>query len=273
MNVMKIREFKEIKLDLLEIGQSQARTREVEKGVDELAFSIKKVGLLEPIVVAPLSNGRFEIVTGQRRFLACQKLGLPTIAAQVLENAVDDAVAKAISLTENMVREDMNTRDYVDACTELFRKYGTIKAVSEELGLPIRRVSQYVKFDQLLPSLKEMVNTKKLDLATALRAQKASTDNEGNIDENDAVTLAEEMKGMSSVQQRVLEKAALENTGASTEEIIEIGRKQPRVKEIKITISESLDQALSKYANDEGSNKDEAALSLIESGLSNKGYV
>ena len=66
-------DFKEIPLDDLVIGLGQVRTRDVAKEVDELADSISQVGLLEPIVVCSTEvEGKYEIVTGQRRFLARQ---------------------------------------------------------------------------------------------------------------------------------------------------------------------------------------------------------
>ena len=87
-------------MDSLEIGKGQVRLRDVGKDIDELAASIAKVGLLEPIVVAPGSApGKFEIITGQRRFLAHKKLGAETIMAAVLDTAVDETEAKVISVT------------------------------------------------------------------------------------------------------------------------------------------------------------------------------
>lgn len=269
---MQVTRYADIPLDKLEIGPNQARTRGVEKNIDDLARSIKAVGLLEPIVVAPLGDDRYEIITGQRRFLACQRLGFEKVPAGILEIRPAGKFAKAISLTENMVRENMPTKDYIDACTELYRQYGSIKSVCEELGLPRAKVTEYVKFDQLVPSLKSRVE-KGMDMKVALRAQKAATDEEGNINEEAALALADEMKGMSGVQQKQLEKLAAQQSNAPVEEIIEAGRRQPRVKQLVVTISEELDQALDDYAGDEETNRDDAAISLIEAGLTDRGYI
>jgi ParB family transcriptional regulator, chromosome partitioning protein len=267
------KEVREIPLDQLEIGPSQARIRDVAKNIEELAESIDKMGLLEPIVVCPLGDDRYEIITGQRRFLAHQHLGRDKIMAVILGERVDNDVAKAISLTENMVRQDISTNDYIDACTALYRRYGSIKAVADELGLPPNKVSQYVKYDQLTPKMKEMVDEAKVDLKTAIRAQKAATDDSGDVDEEAAVVLAQEMKGLSNLQQRNVEKAAEENKGASVDEIIEAGRRQPRQKQIVVTISEQTHDALQKFATDDGSNQDDAASTLIVTGLTDRGYL
>ena len=94
-----------IRLEDLEIGLGQVRTADVGKDIPELAESIRKVGLLEPIVVAPAETaGKYEILTGQRRFLAHKELGREEIMAVVLDERVDPTTAKGISVTENLVR-------------------------------------------------------------------------------------------------------------------------------------------------------------------------
>jgi ParB family transcriptional regulator, chromosome partitioning protein len=269
---MKIVEYRDIPLEQLEIGVSQARVRDVSKNVDDLAASLAKVGLLEPIVVAPVDSGeRFEIVTGQRRFLAAKQLNWKTIKAGVMDTKPADDIAKAISLTENMVREDMSQADYIDACTSLFRRYGSIKQVCEELGLPYSKVQKYVKFDQLIPVLKGKVTSGELQMDVALRAQGAATKN-GNVDQELAVVLADEMKGMAGAQQRKLERVAKQHVGEDVSIILEEGLKQAKVISMNITISEDASAALDKYATEEGSSKAGAAESLILSGLASRGY-
>jgi ParB family chromosome partitioning protein len=104
------------------IGEAQVRLRDVGKEIDELAESISKIGLLEPIVVYEAETpGKFEIVTGQRRFLAHQELKKPTIMAAILDGKVDEAEAKVISVTENLVRRDLNSNDLIDTCTYLYK--------------------------------------------------------------------------------------------------------------------------------------------------------
>ena len=270
---MKIIEYRDIPLEQIEIGQSQARTRDVEKNLDDLARSIRTVGLLEPIVLAPLDDGTYEVVTGQRRYLAVERLGWPSISAGILDHRPDGDLSKAISLTENMVREDMRTSDYIDACTTLFHRYNSIKAVSEELGLPYDRVSQYVKFEQLIPELRERVTKDGMKMDIALRAQKAATNDEGEVQNATALALADEMKNMSGLQRKQLEKTAAKNPNASAEEIIEAGRRQPREARLTVVLSVELRDALDRYADDEGTNRADAAADIIESKLIADGYA
>ena len=272
---MKITKYKDVPLDQIVIGSSQARTRDVNKNIDELARSIQTVGLLEPIVLAPLDGNEFEVITGQRRYLAVQRLGHSSISAGILDSRPDGDLSKAISLTENMVREDMTARDYIDACTTLYHRYGSIKAVSEELGLPPNRVSQYVKFEQLVPALKDRVRNHGLKMDVALRAQKVAraVDDDNDVDETIALTFADELQSLSNLQQKKLENVAEKNPDASVEEILEAGRRQAREVQLTITISTELRDALDRYADEEGTNRTDAASNIIENALVSDGYA
>lgn len=262
-----------IPMDLLDIGQSQVRTKNVDKGIEDLAKSIDKMGLLEPISVQELEGGRYEILTGQRRFLAHQHLGLTEIRACVLSGFFEAEDATAISLTENMVRQDISTKEYIDACTQLYRKYMSIKDVSDELGLPYHQVQKYVKWDQLVPSMREMVEEGTIKMDLALRATKAATDPEGNVSPEDAEVFAREMIRMNDLQRKQLEKTAANNPNANAEEVLETARRQPKQKRITVVIDTETNEALEKFATDEGADANDAAATLIEGSLSDKGYL
>src|SRR5262245_57228077 len=126
-----VKEIKEVKLDDLVISKGQVRLSGVGEEIEELAASINKIGLLEPIVVCPAEKkGQFEILTGQRRFLAHRMLKKDTILACILDKRVDETTAKVISVTENLVRKDLNRRDLITACTALYKLYGSVKDVA-----------------------------------------------------------------------------------------------------------------------------------------------
>ncbi len=269
----KICEMKEIPLDDLVIGTAQARLRHVEKKVDELAESIRKVGLLEPIVVCESETpGKYEIITGQRRFLAHQKLQKPTIIAAILDERVDEITAKVLSLTENIMRLDLNSRDCIDACTALYRRYGSVKAVAEETGLPYNEVSRYVKYDQLIPELKELVDASEVNLKTALRAQKAASPT-GEANVQDAVAFAKEMTPMSGAQQEKIVKGREKNPDLTADQAIEEAKAGGKITQVVVTLTSSLHSSLKKLAEEEDTTMDDAARTLIEDGLSNKGFL
>ena len=127
-------------------------------------------GLLQPIVVCEAKEtGKWEILTGQRRFLAHKMLKRENIPAAILDQRVEESEAKAISVTENLIRRKLSGKELIDGITYLFNIYGSIKAVSEATGLPYQKVRDYVKYPRLIKPLKEMVDNG-LNINAALKA-------------------------------------------------------------------------------------------------------
>lgn len=267
-----IKEVKHIKLSDLVIGKGQVRVKDVGKEIDELADSIQQMGLLEPIVVAPADKaGKYEILTGQRRFLAHRQLKKPTIMAAILSHAVDESMAKAISVTENLVRRELSQKELIDACTSLYKKYGSVKTVCDETGLPMSKVQNYVKYDRLLPQLKKLVDAGDIDIKVALRAQDAAGVT-GKPNEKEAVMLAKEMGGMSGEQQKRIIKDREENPDAPVVDVIEKAKTGAKVTQIVVTLSAEAHTSLQNFAKSEGQNQDDAAATLIEDALEQKGF-
>src|SRR5690606_2636555 len=100
------RELQYLPLDLIQRGKYQPRRDMDATALEELAQSIKAQGVMQPIVVRPIGEGRFEIIAGERRWRASQQAGLDTIPAMVRE--VPDEAAIAMALIENIQREDLN---------------------------------------------------------------------------------------------------------------------------------------------------------------------
>jgi ParB family chromosome partitioning protein len=269
----KIKEVREIPLGDLEIGKGQVRLRDVGKDIDELADSIRAVGLLEPIVVCESSSpGKYEIITGQRRFLAHKELKRDTILAGILDEKVDEATAKVLSVTENLIRRDLNSRDLIDACTYLYKKYGSIKDVAAETGLPYGKVSQYVKYDQLIPQLKSLVDKGEVSVQTALRAQQAASVS-GEPDPDEAVEFAKEMAPMSGAQQAKIVESRQDNPTMPSDQVIEDAKTGGKVTQIVVTLTSQVHGSLREFAKSEDTSVDDAARLLIQSGLSDKGYL
>lgn len=268
----KIVEFKDIPLEDLVIGTSQVRLSEVDKNLDELVNSIRKVGLLEPILVAPLeSGGKYEIILGQRRFLAHQRLNEKTITSGILDEHVEEIEAKILSVTENLVRRDLNRKDLIDVCTYLYKHYASVKVVAMETGLSAAKVGEYVKYDRLIPELKSVVDNGEADLKAALRTQDALA-TEGEPDPQESVKLAKEMTGMSGAQQKSIQKKLKERSTVSVDEAIEQAKSGGKVTQIVVTLGQQIHRSLGHFASAEGTTIDEAAAQLIEDGLSGSGY-
>lgn len=270
----KIVEYRDIPLDSLTIGKGQVRTMGMGQGLDELAHSIKVQGLLQPIVVCKAQEPeKWEILTGQRRFLACKQLNKTSITAAILDQNVDEPEAKAISITENLIRRQLSGKELIDGITFLYNKYGSnAKHVADATGLPYSDVLQYVKYPRLIPEMKKLVDDGEIDVRLALKAQDSASD-EGTPDPEVAVTLAKEMGSMSGAQQKKVVQERKKNPEKPVEDVIEEAKTGSKVVQIVATITQDTHNAIKQFASEEGTNQDEATVALIEEALTGRGLL
>ena len=126
--------FQEIKLSAIKPNQQQPRQVFDSDDLDQLAASIKEVGLLQPIVVRPLGRGRFELVVGERRWRAAQLLGLEAIPAIV--RRTEDAAMLRDALLENLHRAQLNPLEEAAAYQQMLDDFG---CTQEELANRVAR--------------------------------------------------------------------------------------------------------------------------------------
>jgi ParB family chromosome partitioning protein len=127
-------ELRELEVTQIEPNPDQPRTTFDHGGLEALAGSIGSVGLLQPVIVRPLEDGRYELVAGERRWRAAQKAGIDRIPAVIRTSPEDERLQAA--LIENMVREDLNPVDEARACAALVDDLGISK---EELARRVGR--------------------------------------------------------------------------------------------------------------------------------------
>jgi ParB family chromosome partitioning protein len=267
----KIIEFKDVSLDDITIGTGQVRTSDTGEQIQELAKSIEKIGLLQPIMLSPQDeNGKYEIILGQRRFLAHKILGKTNIKAAILNQKVDEITAKVISLTENMMRRNLTTKDHIDVCTDLYKKYGSMLNVAKETGLPYDEVRKYVKYDRLSPKLKELYDENKVDLQTAILVNDSITD--GPDSEEKAVDLALKMMKMGGDQKKRTAKIISTDSTKSINAAVEEAKQQIRHK-VTIIQGQREFNALASYAKSMGQSNEEAAADLVEDALKSGGFL
>lgn len=270
----KIVEYRDIPLDDLVISKGQVRTENPGKEVEDLAESIRAQGLLQPIVVCESREpGKWEILTGQRRFLAHKFLERKDISAAVLDGRVDETEAKAISITENLIRRQLSGRELKDGITYLYKHYGSINDVAKVTGIPRQKVQDFVKYPRLLPDLKQLVDDGTVDINAAVKAQDAANDDSGNPDPEVAVKLAKEMAPMPGVQRKRVVKERREHPERAVDDVIEDAKTGARVTQIVATVTQDTHRALQRFASDEGTSQDEAAVALIEEALTDRGLL
>ena len=253
----------DLPVEALMASKYQVRTREVRKDLTELINNIRVHGQLEPIIVSPTEyDGKYEIIAGQRRWLAMKELGLPTVRAAVLEKPVDEDDATALSISENMIRHEVNSRDLIDACTTLFRKYGSAKAVAEEVGLPYNKVRGYVKFERLRPQLKASVESGELDVATALKVEDRAA-SAGFSDERTAAMIGD-LTGLTTAQRADYFQNAAEAEARSRPATGYPGGDRPgNVHQILVTMPRQVYEDLRECARVKRITQDKAAAAII----------
>lgn len=111
----------QLEVDVLQPGAYQPRRAMSEEGLKELSESIKKQGLLQPLVVRAIANNRYEIIAGERRYQASKIAGLKKIP--VIIHQVDDKTSLAMALVENIQRENLNPMDEARALSRLVEEF------------------------------------------------------------------------------------------------------------------------------------------------------
>ncbi len=112
---------REIAVESIERNPFQTRTRFDEEQLEELAASIAATGVVQPILVRPLPGDRFQLIAGERRWLASQKAGKATIPAMV--RTVSDEQAMEMTIVENLQRADLNPMEQARAFDRLTRDF------------------------------------------------------------------------------------------------------------------------------------------------------
>lgn len=122
-----------VRLNDIEPNREQPRKDFDEAALSELADSIAKHGLLQPIIVRPLSNGRYQIIAGERRWRACRIAELDEVPVIIKET--DDRTVMEIALIENLQREDLNPVEEALGYRSLIDSFGlTQEQVAERMG-------------------------------------------------------------------------------------------------------------------------------------------
>lgn len=153
-------------IDALQPGRYQPRTRMDPEALAELAQSIRSQGVMQPILVRPLGEGRYEIVAGERRWRAARMAGLASVPALVRE--VPDRHAAAIGLIENIQREDLDPLEQAAGIKRLIEEFGLTHAeAAEALGRSRASVSNTLRLLELAPPVQELVREGKLEMGHA----------------------------------------------------------------------------------------------------------
>jgi ParB family chromosome partitioning protein len=146
----------EIPVGQIDRNPFQTRVQFDEKAMEELAASITANGVIQPILVRPLPGGRYQLITGERRWLASQRAGKPTVPAFLRQ--VSDEQALEITIIENLQRADLNPIEQARAYERLSREFGmTQEQMAIRTGKERGSVSNYLRLLKLPESVQNKV--------------------------------------------------------------------------------------------------------------------
>ncbi len=158
--------LRNLPIDSVQPGKYQPRARMDQEALGDLAESIRAQGVMQPILVRPLVDGRYEIVAGERRWRAARMAGLGTVPALVRD--VPDRQALAVSLIENIQREDLNPVEEATGIQRLIQEFGMTHAeAAQALGRSRSGVTNLLRLLDLAPPVRELLAEGRLDMGHA----------------------------------------------------------------------------------------------------------
>jgi len=159
-------ELKKLPVEKICRGPYQPRTNMDPDALQELAESIKAQGLIQPVIVRRLDDGRYELIAGERRWRAAQIAGLHEVSALV--RRIPDKTAAAMSLIENIQREDLNPLEEAVAMNRLILEFGlTHQQTAESVGRSRSAITNSLRLLDLEGETKGLLDTGKLNMGHA----------------------------------------------------------------------------------------------------------
>lgn len=262
----KLPEYDLIPLVDIIVSESNVRKTEVEEGIDELAQSIKDIGLQQPVVVYK-EGGKYYLLIGQRRFLACKRLRLKKIPA-LIQKVKNETDAKIISFSENIHRRDLNYRDKMRVAVELMRSLKSIGKVAGRLGVSSQTVRNYLGYEGVPEEIKRLVESKRLGSQTALAITKSIPD------EKRAVDIAKKViEQPSSDRKKLVIDTAKENPSKNASEIANIVKRTRFKRHITIHLTPRIAKGLEAACRDFKDEPEQIAFEALEEWLEDKGFI
>lgn len=159
-------ELRELPVDIIQRGKYQPRTDMHTEALEELAKSIKAQGVVQPIVVRPIGENRYEIIAGERRWRATQIAGLDTIPTII--RVVPDEAAVVMALIENIQREDLNPIEESAALQRLIDEFSmTHQQAADAVGRSRVSVTNLLRLLSLSEDVKRMLTNGDLEMGHA----------------------------------------------------------------------------------------------------------
>lgn len=264
----------DINLSDIETSSSNVRhmNTPVDEGIEELAASIKKLGLLQPVVLLGNVNSPtpYKLIAGQRRFLAHKHLKEKTIRA-VFAGHLNKTQIVLRSLIENAQRVDLDYSDMTKAVTYLFKEFDRDdRKVADATGLSLRKVREYISIDAIASSkIKEQIRNNQISPIDVRRAIQAARNNIPKAEH--LINLIIEFKPTSDQKKRLPEYGS-KLVNAAPERILQEAMKVHVQKSIVLDLSDPVREAMARATEQLKIEADELAVKIIQEWLQVQGF-
>lgn len=263
----------EIPIRQITISDGNVRHSEPDKDLDQLAASIRKHGLLQPVVLTgEYGNPPYKLIVGQRRFLAHKNILHKDTIRATFAGKLNQVQALIRSLAENMHRVDLNHADAAEAITYLYKKLDKDeRQVRIETGLSLQKIRQYVDIqERASPKMKEKMRQGKVKPPDIQRVLRAAS---GDLGKADRLLEKVQEYSFTKYQKERLVEYGETHPKADVDTIIGEAQR-PRVERIfSVKLPDRVRTGLAKAADKLAMNPEEVAVQALEEWLSRKGFL
>ena len=269
-----------IPLIKIKVEKYNVRLHGIDDGIEDLAASIKAVGLLQPITAYFASEDElYVILAGQRRLNAYYYLdenypnqGFDKIKCIVIDEPQTNEAKMSLSLAENITQVQMHNSDLVKAVTDLFNVYRDYEMVREKFGLTKYMIDKYVRLARLPDRLKKAIsegeispNDKKSENAAIRAVDALRWVKNGNVSDEAVLELAVQY-AKNDIDDSALDDAARGETDVGT--IIKNAKENKRVKKnLSVDLTTEIAKKLGKVAESKGESENTSASRYIIEGV------
>ena len=231
-------ELRELPIDQLQRGRYQPRREMDPEALEDLAQSIRSQGIMQPIIVRPLTHDQHEIIAGERRWRAARIAGLDTVPVLIRE--IPDEAAVAMALIENIQREDLNPLEEAQALHRLNSDFQlTHQELAALVGKSRATVTNLLRLLALGDEVKRLLENGDLEMGHARALLSLDT-----VQQREAARLIV-AKGLSVRQTEDLVRSLTENAGGQRGKKMPASQTQPDIQRLQDNLSERLGAAVS----------------------------
>lgn len=263
----------DIELSEITISDDNVRHSDPTRDLDELAASIKKHGLIQPVMLrGEYGNPPYQLISGQRRFLAHKNILRSSTIRAVFAGKLTKTESMVRSLVENLQRLQLEYEDTAKAVTHLYETFDKDeRRVQRETGLSLRKVRDFILIEaRATPKMKRLLAQKKISPADVKRAIRAAQDNMEKAEE--LVDLIVENKPTAHEKRRLV-SVGERSRGASAMSLLQQAQKPHIEQNIIVSLPKELIGALEKATKSLSMEPEELAVMALGEWLRAQGFV